>query len=606
MARVQPVAKTAAATVVVERSRPRGGSVPRAKADMVPEDPQVMAMKDYAAPKQLVDPFAASYSISGSDAMTILEPPYNPNALLRLPNENSMLKQCIEAMVTNIHRHGYSLEYIGPEGKESSKAAQLEKTALEGILDYPNEDYNIVELASRSRADIESLGYSMIEIGRAKDGTICMLKHLPAQTMRITGADDTPISVKITLPRQGGPQEQVVLKRFRRYVQMSGSRKVYFKEFGDPRVIDPTTGKAAPALNIAASATEVLYLSLYNPTSVYGMPRWFNQLPAILGSRQSELTNLDYFRENAIPALVILVAGGQVTQESLDAIEGHVNAARGRKAQNRVLTVEAQGSMETAAVNGAIPAPTLSIQPLHKERQGDALFQNYEQNNRDKIRSSFRLPPLFVGMSQDMTYATAKTSYEVAETQVFKPERTTFDDLINNKVLSDLKPVFWRYQSNPPKLTDPDELTAALEAFDSMGALTPNIAVGIATKMLGVTVPKISEPWGDYPFPLVMAAFGQNKLTVPDLENIDPADTNAGVPLATPLPTAPGGKAVTAVPSPASSPAKAPIQTAAGSSAKAKSKTTAAASKKTTKEDTRSDVRRQLRALRSLVRRTDA
>ena len=61
----------------------------------------------------------------------------------------------------------------------------------------------------------------------------------------------------------------------------------------------------------------------------------------------------------------------------------------------------------------------------------DSLFDNYDKTNREKIRSSFRLPPLFVRLTSDYTYATARESREVAEEQVFGSERVDHDFVIN-------------------------------------------------------------------------------------------------------------------------------------------------------------------------------
>ena len=41
------------------------------------------------------------------------------------------------------------------------------------------------------------------------------------------------------------------------------------------------------------------------------------------------------------------------------------------------------------------------------------------KNNRDKIRSAFRLHPIYTGESQDYTRATADTARQVTEEQVF-------------------------------------------------------------------------------------------------------------------------------------------------------------------------------------------
>jgi capsid portal protein len=51
---------------------------------------------------------------------------------------------------------------------------------------------------------------------------------------------------------------------------------------------------------------------------------------------------------------------------------------------------------------------------------------------------SARLPPLFLGYAADYNFATAQTSYMVAEARVFEPERTEFDDLMNKTIIKEL------------------------------------------------------------------------------------------------------------------------------------------------------------------------
>lgn len=486
------------------------------------KDMHELSFKDYVGAKQVPDPFRAVYGGILGGGVIILEPEYSLYSLIRLPYENSILGQCIEAMVTNVYCMGYGFDYIGPVNKDQSKDAQAERQVIDDFCQYPNDEYTLQEMKTRMGWDYETTGNAYVECGRDSKGVIVTAYHLPSHTMRITTRHPDEVTVTITLPRVGGPQEQRIKKTFRRFVQIIGAKRIYFKEFGDPRRIDPLTGEENNNLTLEESATEVIHLSQYNPGSPYGRPRWFNQLPAIMGSRQAELTNLDFFTENAIPAMVLLVSGGQVTQTSVDSIEGHFQAARGRASMNRILIIEAQGDDAAASNSGAVPVPRIELKPLQADRQGDALFQNYERNNRDKVRSSFRLPPLFVGLAEEMTYASAKTAYEVAETQVFMPERARFDDIFNMKVLATLNLKFWRYKSAPPKLSDGAEISQALIAFDEAGGLTPNISIALANRYFDVEINKIPEPWGDFPMPLVMSAFQANKLSLPKLENQDP------------------------------------------------------------------------------------
>ena len=492
--------------------RPLGDSSQRtrsAKKFKSDEPIHVLAMKEYTASQQLVDPFRDDYGVyegAGGVDLSIIEPSYNFYSLLRLPYESNMLMQCIQAYVVNIDGHGYRLEYIGPKGKETSKDALAERTVLENLLDFPNDDYSLQSLRDRLRFDYETFGNAYVEVGRDNKGRVTMFSHIPAHTMRVTRRDSKFTPCKTQLPRDGVMETVNTRKRFRRLVQRVGTRKVWFKEFGDPRTIDPDTGLENPALSLEEGATEVIHLSQYNPIAPYGLPRWLNQLPSVLGSRQAELTNLDFFKDNAIPAMALMVSGGMVTQSTLTDIEDMFYQARGRSSMHRLLVIEAAGDDSAANEEGIVPVPKIDLKPLQGERQTDALFLHYDESCADKVRSSFRLPKLFVGLTDNFNYATAKTAYEVTESQVFAPERNEFDDLINKKILGGYNPKYWAFRSNPPRLTDSTEVLNAVKTFDAAGAITPNVAIGLANEMFDLDIPHITEVWGDYPMQIIQNA----------------------------------------------------------------------------------------------------
>ncbi len=480
-------------------------------------------MRQAATSQQVDDPFRhQSGGLGDSSGMNIISPPFNFGALLRLPRENNMLRQCIDAMVTNVEGHGWRLEYTGPEDQEDGEAAKAEKVVLENLLDFPNDEMTLQELRERQRRDLEILANAFLEIGRDAQGRIVLVSHVPGYTVRLTNKEKDKVPIEVTLPREGQASVRKVMKTFRRYVQIVGTKKVFFKEFGDPRSIDPATGRVNDELPLEEQATELIHLTQHYPGTPYGIPRWINQMPAILGSRQAELTNLDFFKENAIPAMILMVAGGSITQESIDDLEEQFVHAKGRASFNRITIVEARGDEEAASQDGNIPSPKMEIKPLQNERQKDALFQEYDKNNMAKIRSSFRLPPIFVGLSEDYTHATAAASFEVAESQVFGPERARTDDVWNMKILSTYKPKFWSFRSMPPRITNPEDVINAIEKFDAAGALNPNVVIGLANDLFDLEIPLIEEPWGDVPFSLTTIAVTAG--VTPEEEVPDPFD----------------------------------------------------------------------------------
>lgn len=359
--------------------------------------------------QQAVEPHSSFFqNQAGFGSLAIIEPPFNFNTLMRLPRENNMLRQCVDAMVTNCDGHGWRLEYVGPEEQMESREVQDEERMLRDFLEFPNADHSLQELRQRLRRDLETLGNAFIEVSQDEAGRMALMAHVPAHSVRLTMADQELVETRVMLPREGRAREQRVRRRFRRFVQINGSQMIWFKEHGDPRDVSSRTGRAGEEVPEEEKATAILHLRLYAPGTPYGVPRWINQMPAILGSRQAELTNLDFFQENAIPAMAILVSGGNVTQESIDDIEEQFTANRGRESFNRVLLVEAKGDRQSGPADGQLPAPKVDMKPLQSDRQKDALFQTFDQNNMTKIRSSFRLPPIFVGLchSADTEYLT--------------------------------------------------------------------------------------------------------------------------------------------------------------------------------------------------------
>jgi capsid portal protein len=51
----------------------------------------------------------------------------------------------------------------------------------------------------------------------------------------------------------------------------------------------------------------------------------------------------------------------------------------------------------------------INIKPLAEMLQCDGVFINYDDTNRRKVQSHFRLPDIYVGYSKDFNRATADT-----------------------------------------------------------------------------------------------------------------------------------------------------------------------------------------------------
>ena len=405
------------------------------------------------------DPFEKIYQ---SDNLIV--PRYNPYFMSQLMEQSDILKQTIESMQVNVGGFGYDLvraNWMDPN-VDMPKGSDEEKRKLLTFLEHVNPDEDITSLRRRTREDIEATGYGGWEVIRNGAGEVSELYLLPAATFRITAKDktwtkfDQPIrdytGKFTTVPRQ---------KKFRRFVQIIDSlaKRVYFKEFGDPRLIDSKTGEVGGN----GKATEVILFTIPCNYSLYGMPRWIGTMISIFGSRKAEEVNFLFFDNKTIPPMVITVSGGALTQESIEKLKDvFEKEIKGVANFHKALILEAT-PVSVSAIEGEKVSPVrIQIQPLTQFIQSDATFREYRKDNRNSVRSSFRLPPIYVGLTDDYTRATAYESAKVAEEQVFSPERTREDYTINNTILASLQINFWDFVSLGGKTSDYVEVVRAL------------------------------------------------------------------------------------------------------------------------------------------------
>lgn len=458
--------------------------------------------------RQAVDPFSGMYVTAASGfENTIIEPMYSPMALNRYASASGILRTCIDAMATNIDGFGYTLEYIGAEGEQSGVEAQEEYQRVMGLLDHPNGEYSLIELRRRMRMDTESCGYGVLEILKnPDDGFPDSLYHVPSHTVRMTTVDRKASEARRYMPRPGADGDNMVktTNRFRRFVQISDGQTIYFRELGDQRPISHKTGRPTTGKDPDELASDMIMDAVYTPGCRYGTPRWIGELRSVLGLQESQGMNLSFFKDNGIPAMMLFILGGGMGDQSIARFEEGIRANRGSGMANKVTVVEVESNIENASIDGQVPRPDVKPVPLSHERQTDAFFQEYEKSAGKNIRSSFRIPALFTGLTEEVRMAVADASLIVAENQVFGPERARVDDLFNYRVLTyNGRPMrYWRLRSNPPRITNNEELMNAISVFDDAGAMTPNIVISIANEMFNMSIPSVDDDWGDMPFVL--------------------------------------------------------------------------------------------------------
>lgn len=436
------------------------------------------------------DPFATGATIGGSNSP--IPTPYSMPLLANVFEKSNTLRQCIDAMVTNVTSFGQRVVSVA-DGYPTNES---EEQRLRAFMHSANVDQSLREVLAKVYFDYEKYGFAFLEVIRNRAGGVSLVKYCPAFYTRLLPKDDNVKEVRLRVDRGDGPVTIVERKRFRRYVQVIGNSKVYFKEFGDPRSLNYETGDfetRGKRVREAKKATEILHFRQHSEDP-YGVPRWIAQLPAILGSRESEEVNLKYFEDNTIPPAIMSISGGRLTAESFRELKRILqDEGLGRDRQNKILLIEAVAETSGIDDKGNV---RVQIDKLADSRQGDGLFKDYDEANQMKIRSAFRLPPVILGQSQDTTFATANVSALLAESQVFAPERRILDERINKLLINHpqgLGLTSVRMESKGPSITDPEAVIKSLTALNVMGAITPREAQETANEALQLKIDPYPE-----------------------------------------------------------------------------------------------------------------
>jgi len=461
----------------------------------------------------------------------VIEPPFDILTLAMLKENNTELGQCLDAMTTNIGGFGYrfvSRVKDTPQKKVPealSTEVKNEKARLDNFFMYCTRE-SFIEFRAKQDEDLEATGNAYFEVIRDNAGKIQAFTHLPSYQIRIGRIEDEHQHVdRPILEIQPDGSVKIVkvkeYRRFRKYVQshamwrrnltiLGGRNMRWFKEFGDERVYDVKTGEIKDEnWPVEKRANEVIHRAIYSTRSSYGLPRFIGNLLSIFGDRASEEINFVTFSNNNIPSMVIMVSNGQLTEGTIGRLESFVESQiQGSDNYSKFLLMEAEGTLEGEEGNQV----KMEIKPLVAEQHKDALFQAYSKNNQEKIRRAFRLPPIFVGKSDDYTRSTAETSRRLADEQIFAPEREKFDALFNRILFPEMGILYHRYRSNSPNVTDDDKLVKILAGAEKTGGITPAIARNILEDILGTELPDFPPEFAsDVPFSLTMAAAVKNQ-----------------------------------------------------------------------------------------------
>ena len=492
----------------------------------------------------LGDDYATAFTTLGA-----LDPVYDPEMLALLFEHSNSLRQNVDSMAVNVDGFGHRFDplfdlqakdvdqrisdamltdrqrALAESGEEleakpptpdevKARRAQieiemrLEKIKLTHFFEFCSPDTSFVTLRRRTRQDLEVTGNAYWEVLRNRAGQVVQFVYMPSFTVRLLPLDleRVVLSSRVRVSELSFDEVEHTT-RLRRYLQIVEARFSFFKELGDPRVMSSRTGMVYPspealeqAENGVRPASELIHFKIHSPRSPYGVPRWIGNLLAVVGSRQAEEVNFNYFENKSVPPLAILVSGGRMTQSSVDRVTNYIESnIKGKKNFHKILVLEAESAGGADARDANASRMKIDIKPLTGAQHSDALFQNYDERNIDKVGQSFRLPRMLRGDIRDFNRSTADAALTFAEMQVFEPERQEFDFIVNRRVLSMLGVCFWRFVSLAPIMRDPTAMSEIIKNLMNASVLTPEEARELAGDVFNREFRRIRAPWVTQP-----------------------------------------------------------------------------------------------------------
>lgn len=420
--------------------------------------------------------------------------PVDMRGLRALVKNSSILPQCIRAYKNNICGYGIGVRYIDDEEETDEMAAEF--AAAEEILELLNTEQDTKEVFEDLVEAREIYGIAYLEVIRDMTGNVVQIEFI-RDTPSITKT--RPLDPYIETPYYHHGKETMRRKRYCKYRQEVGGKTVYFREFGDPRIMDLRDGKYledGETLELQYQANELMEFAI--GTEPYGEVRWIGQVLGVDGSRKAESLNNNYFQNGRHTPLMIMIEGGSLTDESFEKLQGYMDDIKGEAGQHAFIVLEAESTDGRVDFDDK-EKPKVTIEKMADILQKDELFQEYLDNNRRRVQSSFQLPDLYVGYTTDFNRATAQTAQEVTEEQVFQPERKSLAWAINNRLLNGYQFRFVEAYFLEPDISNPDDLAKILTIANSAGGLTPNKAKDIVYGMLGETSEPFPDEWGETP-----------------------------------------------------------------------------------------------------------
>jgi len=390
-----------------------------------------------------------------------IQPPFDLGDLTYFLEVNTEHYRCVKQKSLDVLKGGYTIAEVQrfDENGNEIEPDERHRKVLEEFFGNPNEEQTFFELMDAFLTDFGAIGNAYLEIVRGAQGIAtgeselgwpAKMYHLPGKTMR-------------------------VMKDGEGFVQVRGTKKRFFKNFGDKRIIDCRTGKEADeSLPVAYRATEVLHLKNYHPKSDwYGIPDWIPAIGAIVGNINARDYNISFFENSAVPMFSVILEGAAFDDETRDVITNFFQTEiRGTNNAHKTLILEVPPARKDEQ-----PAK-ITLKELQQQTI-DAHFRNYRKDNRDEIIRAHNMPPFRIGIIETASLGTGTGSAQMENYReaVIEPLQQRLAYRFTRLLIqSDAGFGFkdFEFKFNPFTVEQRETLSKVHETYAKIGVLTIN------------------------------------------------------------------------------------------------------------------------------------
>lgn len=484
----------------------------------------------------------------------LMEPPYSFADCWVDYEQSDVLTSCVDAIIRNCERP-HDLEFVGDDLTErDTPEMKAQCLTLTDFFSRVNEKHSFLSVRRKLRLDREVTGNGFLEVIRSLTGGVERVYYLPSTYVRASDMGEHEIPVTTRIPRDGKLVEVTIPKKFRRFgrlVGMGSSHVQWYKELGDPRVLDPETGEFFldqhkrflcedrriidsetglyvkgrggefllhnRAIPLERRATEVWWFRDNYGGNAYGIPRW---IPALLDVRAryvAKWLNHDLLNRGGVPKGIVLFQNGSISPQTLEHIRRTLQEWGDPRRFNQWITLNIEPDSLSFDLNtGGSKGGTTKPEFINLDRNEDYMFKEYLTHCEEAVRKVYRLPPILTGAATEYTHATAYASQEAAESQVFEPLRNEFDEKVTTELIQTEFGIYrWKLKTRRTKIGDQETFYKAVGMWSRAG-LSWNQMVQLGNEMLGTRFsPREGELW-DMPFEALLAMLNSGGCTIRD------------------------------------------------------------------------------------------